>query len=122
MHMKIAWPLFFAAFCAYVFWQWLRPLKSLREAMPRWRANTALAGLCFATFSTVLSAFLYVHAFFTGGFPFYHPVELFCIRYGFLSALLGLIASLVGKGSLRPHVALASFLNLFLWFADAMAQ
>ena len=70
----------------------------------------------------ILWIFLFVHASFTGGYPFYHPVELFCIRYGSLTALLGLIASIVGKGKVRPHVAAISALNLLFWFADAMAQ
>jgi hypothetical protein len=89
---------------------------------PKWRANAALAGLCLATFSTILAVFLFSHAVITGGYPFYHPVELFCIRYGFLTGLLGLLASIVGKGQLRPHVAAISTLNLVFWFIDAAAQ
>src|SRR5258705_12873103 len=34
-----------------------------------------------------LSVFLFVHAVFTDGYPFYHPVELFCIRFGFSGSL-----------------------------------
>jgi hypothetical protein len=78
--------------------------------------------LCLATFSTALSVFLFIHAIITGGYPFYHPVELFCIRFGFLTALLGLVASIVGKGRLRFHVATISTVNLLLWLVDAAAQ
>ncbi len=69
-----------------------------------------------------LAVFLFGHAVITGGYPFYHPVELFCIRYGFLTGLLGLLASIVGKGQLRPHVAAISTLNLVFWFIDTAAQ
>jgi hypothetical protein len=59
---------------------------------------------------------------FQGGYSFYHPVELFCIRFGFLTALLGLVASVVGKGRLRLHVAAISTVDLLLWLVDAAAQ
>ena len=59
---------------------------------------------------------------FTGGYPYYYPVELFYIRIGSLTALLGLVAALLGKGDLRLTVAAISTLNLLVWFADAMAQ
>lgn len=83
-----------------------------------------LKGLCFATASTGLSAFLFVHATLTGGYPYYHPVELFCIGMGSLTALLGLVAAIRGKGKLklRRSVAAIATLNLLLWFADAMWQ
>ncbi len=42
------------------------------------------------------------------------------IRFGFLTALLGLVASTVGKGKLRPHVAAISIVNLLFWFGDAV--
>jgi hypothetical protein len=114
--------LVFLLLCAYVAWEWVTWFRSGNKVTPEWRARTAFAGLCFATFSTVLSVFLFVHATFTGGYPFYHPVELFCMRSGFLMALLGLVASIVGKGKLRPHVAAISTLNLLFWFIDAAAQ
>ncbi|MEQ1354267.1 MAG: hypothetical protein ABLT11_09630 [Candidatus Acidiferrum sp.] len=88
----------------------------------KWRAGVFLSGLVFATLSTVLSSFLFVHAAFTGGYPFYHPVEPLCIRYGSLTALLGILASIAGNGALRLVVAAISTLNLLIWFADAMGQ
>jgi hypothetical protein len=101
---------------------WFRWLRQREELTPQWRAGTFLVGLCLATFSTALSIFLLVHAVFTGGYSFYHPAELFCIRFGGLSALLGTVASIAGKGSSRLYVALLSTLNLLLWFTDAVAQ
>jgi len=114
--------LIFLLLCAYVAWEWLTWFRSGEKVIPKWRSATSLAGLCFATFSTVLSVFLFVHATFTGGYTFYHPVELFCIRFGFWSALVGLLVSIVGKGKLRLHVAAISILNLLFWFGDAVAQ
>ena len=113
---------FFSA-CVYVVWQWAQWFGSEEKSLlPRWRARTAFAGLCFATLSLALAVFLFVHATYTGGYPFYHPVELFCIRFGSVAALLGLVASVFGKGRIRPHVAGISALNLLVWFADAVAQ
>jgi len=112
----------FLLFCGYVIWRWVEWFRSKEKDTPRWRAVTAVAGLCFATVSTVLSAFLFIHATLTGGYPFYHPVELFCIRLGTLTALLGLVAAFAGKGRLRLHVAAISILNLLLWVMDAIAQ
>jgi len=114
--------LFFLSVCAYVVWEWVTWIRSKERVTPKWRGRTAIAGFCFATFSTILSVFLFVHAAFTGGYPFYHPIELFCIRVGSLTALLGIIASIASKGKLRPHIAVVSTLNLLLWFMDAMAQ
>lgn len=113
--------LLFTFLCVYVTWQWVR-ITQTTNVNPKWRAGVAVAGLSFATFSTILSVFLFVHASYTGGYPFYHPVELFCIRFGSLTAFLGLVASALGKGKPRAHVAVISILNLLLWFSDAMAQ
>ena len=65
---------------------------------------------------------VFIHATVTGGYPFYYPVELFCIRVDSLTALLGLVAALTRKGKLRLPVTVISILNLLLWFMDAMAQ
>jgi hypothetical protein len=112
----------FSLLCAYVTWEWVRWFGPGEKVTPKWRGATAVAGLCFATFSTVLSVFLFVHAILTGGYPLYHPVELFCIRFGFLAGLIGLAASIMGKGKRRLHVAAISTINLLLWFMDAVAQ
>jgi hypothetical protein len=64
----------------------------------------------------------FIHATVTGGYAFYHPVELFCIRVGSLTALLGLAARLTGRGKVRLAVTVISTLNLLLWFMDAVWQ
>ena len=109
------------AFYSYVVWNWFRWAGSSEEVLPKWRSFTAIAGFCVVTVSTVLSAFIWVHAVFTGGFPLIPPsrIELFCILMGGLTALLGLIASFAGKGKLRLPTAIASVVNLCLWFLDA---
>lgn len=107
--------------CVYVIWAWVRWFKLREVVASKLRARIAVAGFCFATLSVVFSVFLYVHTAFTGGYPPYHPLELFCISFGFLTALLGLVASIVGEGNLRPHLAVVSALSLLLWFANGMA-
>jgi len=81
-----------------------------------------LVGLLCATLSVGLNVFLYVHALYTGGYPFFHSVELMCIRWGTLTALLGIVAASVGKGRGRAPLAAISALNRVLWFAASMAQ
>jgi hypothetical protein len=78
-------------------------------------------GLLTATVSVTLNSYLYVHAMYTGGYPFYHPVELMCIRWGTLTALLGIVAAAMGTGKGRNPLASISVLNLVLWFAAGMA-
>jgi hypothetical protein len=112
----------FVGFFAYVVWCWFRWAKSSTDIYPRWRAFTAIVGYGFATASTALSAFMFVHAKFTGGYPYYHPVELFCIRVGTLTALIGLVATIIGKGKLHLPTGVVSGFNLLIWFTDAIAQ
>ena len=114
--------LFSLLFWGYVVWAWIARFKSSERISPRWRAIALVAGLCCATASTILDAFLYIHATVTGGYPFYHPVELFCIRVGTWTALLGIICAIAAKGKPRLHVAIISVVNLLFWFGDAMGQ
>src|SRR6202035_5469008 len=58
------------------------------------------------TLSVALNVYLYVHALYTGGYPFYHPVELMCIRWGSLTALLSIVAASAGKGRGRIPLAI----------------
>ena len=105
----------------YVLWSWTTWLKLGEKEAPGWRAIIVVAGLCLATISTALNAFLYVHAVFTGGYPLFHPIELMCIRLGSLTAMLGIICALAGKGRLRLSVTIISIFNLLVWYSDAMA-
>jgi hypothetical protein len=107
---------------SYVVWQWVRRFRFRENAIPKWRALATLTGLSLATFSTALATFLLVHASYTGGYAFYDPVELFCIGFGFLAAILALVISLVGREKLGFHVAAVSAVNLLLWIIDALAQ
>jgi hypothetical protein len=122
VHLDWFWLLFFLSLAGYVIWTWITCLKSSHKGNSRRGTAFAIAGLCCASISTVLGEFLYVHATLRGGYPFYHPVELFCIRSGMLTAVLGLVSTVLGTGRVRLHVVIISTLNLLLWFMDAMAQ
>jgi hypothetical protein len=121
-HFTWIGPLFFILLSFACTWAWIRWFRQSEKLTPKWRAGVFLAALCLATFSTALSIFLFVHARLTGGYPFYHPTELFCIRYGFLTAFLGMLTSLAGKRTFRLHVAALALVNLFLWLVDAAVQ
>src|SRR6266480_2586744 len=110
-------------FWAYVAWSWYRWYRSCDDSTaPKWRKMTILFGFTLVSFSTGLNIFMTIHAILTGGYPFYHPVELFCIRAGSLASFIGLLAVALGKGKLRIPTAISSSVTLFLWFADAMSQ
>src|ERR1700674_45315 len=122
LYLKPISSMIFLLFWGYVAWTWVRWIKSGDKQSLKWQTITIIVGLCLATISSILSAFLYIHAVFTGGYPYYAPVELFCIRVGTLTSLLGLAATFAGKGRLRIPVAVISSLNLLLWFIDAVGQ
>ena len=110
-------------FWFYVVWSWIKWGKSgFDSTVATWRRISAIVGFALATFSTALDVFMTIHAVITGGFPFYHPVELFCIRAGTLTSLLALLTVIFGKGKLRVPSAISSSITLFLWFAAAMSQ
>jgi hypothetical protein len=113
---------FFLFSSGFLIWFWAAWFKSRPKVLPNWRPAVLLVGLACATLSVTLSVYLYVHALFTGGYHFYHPVELMCIRWGALTALLGVVAAIVGKGWGRIPLAAISVSNLMLWFAAGMAQ
>lgn len=107
---------------AYASNKWIRSWKSGADRPPNWRMAMTIAALLLSGVSTGLSVFLLWHAAFTGGYPFYHPVEMFCIRVGFVTALLALLTGPLGQRKQRFVVTTASGVNLLLWFTDAMAQ
>ena len=106
----------------YAIWQWRLWFTTLGPLVPRSRGAT-FVGLCLATCSTALCAFLIVHAMFTGGYPYYHPIEMFFLGLGCLSAFLGFVCVVVApKGKLSPHIAILSVMNSAIWFMDAVRQ
>jgi hypothetical protein len=122
LHLDWFWLLFFLSLASYVIWTWVTCVKSNQKGNSTWRTTFAIAGLCCASVSTVLGEFLYIHATLRGGYPFFHPVELFCIRLGMLTAVLGIVSTVMGTGRVRLHVVIISALNLLLWYLDAMGQ
>jgi hypothetical protein len=121
-YFQLTWFIFFTAYCGFLIWCWVAWIRMKPKSLRNWRAAMILAGILCATISVTLNVFLYVHALYTGGYPFYHPVELRCVRWGLLTALLGIVAAIVGRGRGRIPLAAISVLNLVMWFADAMAQ
>jgi hypothetical protein len=105
----------------YLVWNWVGWLKSGLQ-IPKWRSVMNGVGLSLVTISSILATFLYVHAVFTGGYPYYHPTEMLCMGIGVLTALAGLAAAIAGKGKVRISVTVISMLNLLLWFIDGVSQ
>jgi hypothetical protein len=121
-YFRLGWFIFFLLYCGFLIWCWAAWFKSKPKVLQNWRTAVLLAGLLCATLSVTLNNYLYVHALYTGGYPFHHSVELMCIRSGTRTALLGIVAAIAAKGRGRIPLAGISVLNLLLWFAAAMAQ
>lgn len=117
--LAIALALF--AFWLYIVWRSVKILSRAEKLLASKPGFTFAALLC-VTVTTGLAVFIGIHAAFTGGYPFYDPVEMFCIRLGFFSALLALLAAPAGVRKLRLSVSLLALINLILWFIDGMAQ
>jgi hypothetical protein len=110
-------------FCAYVVRTWLRWSRSeVRFSPPRWRSGITTVGFGASTASLTLIVALGVHAIITGGFPYYSAPLMLAFRIGFLTALCGLAAALVGTGQLEAPTIVCSLLCLLIWFIEAMAQ
>ncbi len=112
-----------ALFYSYVCWIWFRWARSDGKYNYGWRSVVALIGFAIATVSSTLSAFIWVHATFTGGYSISppNPIEVFCIDAGSLTAIVALVAAVVAKGKLRIPTVIASVVNLGMWFLDAMS-
>lgn len=97
-YFHLPWFIFFVLYCGFLIWCWAVYFRSKPSVLHSWRAAVLLVGLLCGTLSVALNVFLYVHALYTGGYPFFHSVELMCIRWGTLTALLGIVAACAGKG------------------------
>jgi hypothetical protein len=111
------------AFCVYIVRTWLRWSRAeVKLSPPRWRSGITTIGFGASTASLTLIVALGVHAFITGGLPYYSPPLMLAFRVGFLTALCGVVAALIGKGQLEVPTIVSSLLCLLIWFVEAMAQ
>lgn len=108
-------------FWVYIVWRSVTIISPAENPLG-WRPRVTFAALLLVTISTGLAVFLLIHAGFTGGYPFYDPVEMSCIRAGFLCAFLAVLAAPVGMKKLRLSVSLLAVVTLVLWLWDGMAQ
>lgn len=121
--MSVLVYLFLGAFVLYVLWTWLGWIQSGEKlAIPKWRGVAAVIGFTSTTTSLLLILVLAVHALLTGGFPYYHPTLMLAFAIGFLTAMLGVVAAIAGKGPLEVPTIISSILCLLIWFVEAIAQ
>lgn len=118
----IVWGLLLT-FCVYVVRNWIRWSRSeVKLTAPRWRSGVTIIGFAGASISLGVIIAVGTHAIFTGGLPYYHPILMLAFRIGFLTALIGVLAALIGKGQLEKPTIISSLLCLLIWFAEALAQ
>jgi hypothetical protein len=96
-------------------------LKS-RHATPVWRAIAGIASSGAAAASAMLYSSTAVYARWTGGFSFYDPALMRIYRYGFLSALLGVLLAVLAKGRVRVGTVSLSVFMLLLWILVAESE
>jgi hypothetical protein len=96
----------FAVYFVYGYRQWLRTPTNARQI--GLRTSLSLIASALVAASLVLFVYTGVRARTNGGFPFYAPLLLSCIRSGFVLGALGFVFALPSKGPLRwPTVILA---------------
>ena len=118
----IVWGLLIA-FCIYIVRTWLRWSRAeVKPSPPRWRSGVATIGFGASTASLTVIIALGIHALITGGFPYYSAPLILAFRVGFLTALCGVVAALIGTGQLEVPTIVSSVLCLLIWFVEAMAQ
>jgi hypothetical protein len=111
------------AFCVFVVRTWLRWSRAeVKLSPPRWRSGVTTIGFGASTASLTLIVALGIHALITGGFPYYSPPLMLAFRIGFLTALSGVVAALIGTGQLEGPTFVSSLLCLLIWFVEAVAQ
>lgn len=114
---------FLIALCVYVARTWVCWSRSdVKLSEPQWRSGLTTFGFGASTASLVVIVALAAHALITGGLPHYHPVLLLVFRVGFLTALCGMMTSLIGTGQLEVPTIACSLLCLLIWFVEAIAQ
>jgi len=111
------------AFSGYVVRAWVRWFRAqVRLTPPRWRSGITTVGFGASTLSLAAIVAVGVHALFTGGLPYYHPVLMVTFGVGFLTASVGVFAALIGTGQLEVPTIISSVLCLLIWLVEAMAQ
>ena len=113
--VHFAFDLLFAGFCIYVCLSWFRCLRVMPKGSLSAQRLVGAAAFASATISVGLWGFLLVHALITRGYPFYHPVEMLCIRLGMLLGLVGLVGAYLAQGELRRPATITSSVVILLW-------
>ena len=117
---------FILILCLYVVMTWIRWARhKTNPNEPKWkkfRDVITAFGFALTSISLGLINALAVHAFVTGGLPYYHPILLLAFRLGFFSALFGMLAAFIGTGQLENPTIAVSGLCLPIWILEAIAQ
>lgn len=118
----VVWGLLIAL-CVYVVRCWVRWFRAeVKLSPPRWRSGITTIGFGASSASLTVIVALGVRAFITGGLPYYSPPLMMAFRVGFVTALCGVLAALLGKGQLEVPTIISSLLCLLVWFVEALAQ
>ena len=107
------------ALLIWAFQRWWRVSPRITE--PLWRSYLAIGAISLAGLSDLLWIIWHFWALAIGGLHVYDQVLVWFVRLGFLTAPLGLLTSILGKGSLRWPACSLSAVMIFLWIASGLA-
>ena len=88
-------------------------------------ALLSLTGFTFASLSFLLAVSSALYAGAIGGFPFYDPLLMRIIRWGFRLSLVGFVLGISGAwrpNPLRWHAPACALGMLMVWIGSAMAE
>src|ERR1700680_2497993 len=105
------------AYLALRFRHWMR--SSPRFFPPLWRSKISFIGFAFGSASCLLYLATIAVAIGKGGFRYYDPLLLNIYGVGLVTASIGFVLSIPGKGKLHVPAILSSLLMLAMWFLTA---
>jgi hypothetical protein len=97
-----------------------RGVARIKEG-PRWRSIVGVISLALVTLAALLFAAYVIRNAMIGGDRNGGPTSLRFIRSGNYLSLLGIVASLMGKGKGRWATFIGGCLMLFLWFSEGIS-
>jgi len=111
------------ALCVYIVKTWLRWFRSdVRFVDPRWRSRTTVFGFATSNISVAIIIALMIHDAIGSGFQPYHPILMRALLVVVATAVLAIVAALIGKGPLGFPTAVCSVFCLLIVVAHGLAS
>jgi hypothetical protein len=111
------------ALCFYVVKTWFRWFRSeVRFVDPKWRSRITVVGFATSNVSVTIIIALMIHDAIGSGFQPYHPILMRALLVVMATAVLVIIAALIGRGPLGFPTAVCSVFCLLIVVAHGLAS